>query len=300
MKSHRRTAAALLMLLMLLTIASGCGGEKVTLSPGYEYLDRGDIQGAIKAFEKMIEEDRSGSEGWLGLAESYWASGEHEKALETLEEGLKSVEGEAADKLRELYDRIKASVTEAVDVTPVKPPEKEQEPEEIPGDRPDEEEPAEETDIEVGESGETHETVLTVDYTLLEQAVFSNHGELNRAYGSYTSKYNDLGWMVQYGDSALYCFYGYDGTLVNVDGVPYDDSKPNLVMISPASALIKGGETAEADDIAVLFGTALCQENVMDGGYTVVCTYKGSTINIDSDAAGHIDLETSLVQIYGG
>ncbi len=59
------------------------------LELGYKYLQEGNYEEAILAFEKAIEIEPKNYKGYLGLSETYVAMGDYDKAYEILEKGIK-------------------------------------------------------------------------------------------------------------------------------------------------------------------------------------------------------------------
>lgn len=83
------------MCLALIIVLSACGGNSGTLATqwqeqydlGVRYLDEGNYEEAIIAFNAAIEIDPKRSEAYSALADAYTGAGEVEKAAEVLQQG---------------------------------------------------------------------------------------------------------------------------------------------------------------------------------------------------------------------
>lgn len=71
---------------------------------GVRYLSEGNYEEAILAFSAAIEIDPKRADAYTSLAEVYMELGEYDKAVEILEQGLSSLDREAAEDLEDLLD----------------------------------------------------------------------------------------------------------------------------------------------------------------------------------------------------
>lgn len=86
----KRIAALLLTALLLLSLAA-CGGKDAWQEQydlGMRYLNDGNYQEAVIAFEAAIEIDPKRSEAYLGAADAYVGLGDYASARKILEDGL--------------------------------------------------------------------------------------------------------------------------------------------------------------------------------------------------------------------
>ena len=115
----RFTALLLTGLLLLSLIACGAKGawqEQYDL--GMRYLNEGNYQEAIIAFETAIKIDPKRPEAYLGAAEAYVGLGDYVSARKILEDGLKNTEDQEIRKKLDELDTQHPAATMGYNPTP--------------------------------------------------------------------------------------------------------------------------------------------------------------------------------------
>ena len=104
-RALRWMLSLLIISLMILSI-SGCGSSsasawKKQYDLGIRYLDEGNYEEAILAFQASIDIDPRQYEGWQGLAETYIAQNDYDMALNALQQGINVTESSELQQMRE-------------------------------------------------------------------------------------------------------------------------------------------------------------------------------------------------------
>lgn len=83
----KRSWRVVLMLALLSLVFVSCK-PKEYVKDGYAYLEEGEYEKAVSAFEKSIEKEQEIGEANLGLGTAYYQQEEYEKALAAFKEAL--------------------------------------------------------------------------------------------------------------------------------------------------------------------------------------------------------------------
>lgn len=112
-------AALVLLVAVGVALATNLGQEKIDiaeqLSLGEKYLLEMDYEKAILAFNKVIKVDPRNVKAYLGLADAYVGTGDIDKAIKTLEKGLKLTGDESIKAKLEALKRAERSGNEWAD-----------------------------------------------------------------------------------------------------------------------------------------------------------------------------------------
>ncbi len=116
----KRTVSFLLTALLLLSLAA-CGGKgtwQEQYDLGMRYLNEGNYQEAVIAFETAIKIDPKRPEAYLGAAEAYVGLGDYVSARKILEDGLKNTEDQEIRKKLDELDTQHPAATMGYNPTP--------------------------------------------------------------------------------------------------------------------------------------------------------------------------------------
>ena len=91
--------AVILAVVVGIVVVSGSSGKKLQeqLDLGNKYLQEMDYERAVAAFNAVLEIDPKNPDAYKGLVDAYYAMGDMDSLLETLDRAAAELEGEAAD-----------------------------------------------------------------------------------------------------------------------------------------------------------------------------------------------------------
>lgn len=118
-KQALRWMISLLPLCLMMLSISGCKGSPISTwkeqyDLGVRYLNEGNYEEAILAFQESIDIEPQRYEGWQGLAETYIAQNDYDMALNTLQQGMDAIQSSELQQMREDVLAQQAKDQEAV------------------------------------------------------------------------------------------------------------------------------------------------------------------------------------------